>query len=151
MQRSTSKAILLGGLIAGTIDVGAASLINLVNPLRILRTIAAGLIGLAAARHGGIPVAALGLLLQWSMALIIAAIYVLAGRALPVLRTRWLLCGPAYGVTIFLVMNYVVLRLSALAVTPDFTAQAFAENVLAMLLFGTIVAWSASRYAPVSK
>lgn len=64
-------AILLGGFIAGTIDIGAAALINWVSPILILHFIAGGLLG-KAALGGGTPVALLGLLLQWAMSLIIA-------------------------------------------------------------------------------
>jgi len=40
-------------------------------------------------------------------------------------------------------MNYVVLPLSALGRTPHFTASRLAGNLLAMLLFGVIVAFFA--------
>jgi hypothetical protein len=44
---------------------------------------------------------------------------------------------------VFVVMNYVVVPLSALHSTPAFTATSFALNMAAMLVFGTIVAWFA--------
>jgi len=44
---STPVAILLGGLIAGTLDIGAAALINDRSPLVILLVIASGLLGKA--------------------------------------------------------------------------------------------------------
>ncbi len=61
------------------------------------------------------------------VAFIIAAIYVIASRALPVLRRRWVICGIAYGVVAYFVMTFVVVPLSnagpgriafALPVTP---------------------------------
>jgi len=147
-QPSALAAILLGGLIAGTIDIGAAALINLVSPVIILHYIAAGLLGREAALAGGAPVAVLGLLLQWAMSLVIAAVFVFAAQKAPVLRRAWLAYGLAYGVGIFVVMNYIVVPLSA-AMTkphfPHFTPAHFIENLLAMLLFGAIVAWFASR------
>jgi len=138
-------AILLGGLIAGTFDIGAAALINLANPLLILKFVAGGLLG-KAALAGGASVELLGLVLQWAMSLIIAALYVFAARWLPVLRRRWLTSGLAYGVVIFVVMNFVVVPLSAWAKWPRFTAVQFSENMLAMLLFGLIVAYFAQYY-----
>ena len=147
-RSSPWTAILLGGLVAGTIDVGAAALINLVSPVLILHYIAAGLLGREAALAGGWPVAVLGLLLQWAMSLIIAAIFVLAAQVIPALNRAWLPFGLAYGVGIFVVMNYVVLPLSAAMKKPHFphfTPAPFIENLLAMLLFGTIVAWFAQR------
>jgi uncharacterized membrane protein YagU involved in acid resistance len=140
MRKSDVTAILLGGFIAGTIDIGAAALINFISPIPILHFIAGGLIG-KPALAGGASIALLGLVLQWSMSLIIAAVYVVASRWLPILRRLWIVGGLAYGVAVFFVMNYVVMPLSAWAKRPHFTAESFAENMLAMLLFGLIVAF----------
>jgi uncharacterized membrane protein YagU involved in acid resistance len=139
-------AILLGGLVAGTIDIGAAALINIASPILILHFIAGGLLG-KAALAGGTSAALLGLVLQWAMSLIIAALYVAAARWLPILRRRWIAGGLAYGIVIFFVMNYVVVPLSAWAKWPRFTAETFAANVLAMLLFGLIISYFARYYA----
>jgi hypothetical protein len=49
----------------------------------------------------------------------------------------------AYGVVIFLVMNYVVLPLSAIGHPPRFRVVHFMEDIVAMLLFGMIVAFFA--------
>src|ERR1700722_14905322 len=148
-NRSTGAAILFGGLIAGTIDVGAATLINWVNPIVILHAIASGVLG-RASFFEGTPSAILGIVLQWAMSLVIAAIYVMACRSLPVLARRWVVGGLAYGVVIFFVMNFAVVRLSmaiAQPPLPHFSAGKFGENMLAMLLFGLIVAFFAQRSA----
>ena len=143
-RRSTVMAIVLGGVIAGTVDIGAASAINgFVDPLRILRFIAGGLIGLPAARAGGAEIAALGAALQIAMALIIAAIFVAASNVLPVLKRQWLAAGLAYGVGVYVVMEYFVVPNSAIGHAPAFEWRGFALNMLAMLLFGTIIAWFA--------
>lgn len=142
MRKSDLNAILLGGFVAGTIDIVAAALINLVGPILVLRFIAGGLLG-RPALAGGTSVVLLGLVLQWAMSLIIAAVYVIAARWLPVLRRRWIAGGIAYGVVIFFVMNYAVVPLSAWARWPGFTVEKFAENLVAMLLFGLIVAFFA--------
>jgi len=138
------SAIFLGGLIAGTIDIGAAALINRVSPLRILHFIAGGLLG-KAALEGGTAIELLGLALQWMMSLLIAAFYLGACRWFSHLSRRWVVGGMAYGVVIFLVMNYAVVPASAWARWPNFTAERFAENLGAMLLFGLIIAFFAHR------
>ena len=79
-------AILLGGFVAGTLDIGAAALINFANPILILRFIAGGLLG-KPAMAGGASIVLLGLMLQWAMSLI-AALYVVAARWLSILRRR---------------------------------------------------------------
>ena len=151
---SVWKAILLGGFIAGTIDIGAAALINQVSPILILHYIAAGLLGPRAALAGGASVAVLGLVLQWAMSLVIAAIFVLAARWIPALTRAWVPWGIAYGVGIFFVMNYIVVPLSAAMKKPHlphFSVAHFIGNLVAMLLFGSIVAYCASHYGGANR
>ena len=150
MMKSYLTAILLGGFVAGTIDIGAAALINFVNPIRVLHFIAGGLLG-KAALAGGTGLALLGLLLQWAMSLIIAAIYVFAAHWLGIMRRLWVLSGLSYGIVVFFVMNYIVVPLSAWAIWPHFTVPTFAANMLAMLLFGLIVAFFVRRSARDAK
>lgn len=134
--------ILLGGIIAGTIDIGAASLINGAKPTRILQAIASGLIG-KSAFEGNSATVELGLVLQWAMSIIIASIFVVAAQWRPALKRHWVRAGLSYGVVVFLVMNYVVLPLSAIGHPPRFRVVHFAEDILAMLLFGIIIAFFA--------
>lgn len=142
--RRVAAAILSGGLIAGTIDIGAAALINLIDPRFILRFIAGGVQG-KAALEGGAASAWLGLFLQWGMGVLIAAIFVIAALRLHGLIARWFVAGLAYGVIVFAVMNYVVLPLSAWHRIGHFTPLSFALNLLAMLVFGVIVSFAARR------
>ena len=141
-------AILLGGFIAGTIDIAAASLITGHNPIFILHVIAGGLVGKTAIRAGGPGIAVLGLVLQWAMSILIAAIYVFAVRNRRAILDMWIPSGVLYGVVVFFVMNYVVVPLSAYHRTPHFSWPWFAENMAAMVLFGLIVAYCAKRARP---
>jgi hypothetical protein len=143
-RHSMLVAILLGGAVAGVVDILAASAINgFIDPLRICRVIAAGLIGLPAARAGGMQAAALGFALQVGMGIIIAAIYSIGAMILPILRRRWLIAGILFGIPVFVVMTYLVVPLSAVGGgMPPFTVKQ-AMNFAAMLLFGVIVAWFA--------
>jgi len=138
-------AILVGGLVAGTVDIGAAALINMIDPRVILRFIAGGVLG-KAALQGGAAVAWLGLFLQWGMSLVIAAIFVLAALRLRWLTARTVLAGLAYGVVVFVVMNYVVMPLSAWHRINHFTPASLAWNLLAMLVYGLIIAICARRF-----
>jgi len=139
MSFSTPVAILLGGLIAGTLDIGAAALINGRSPLVILLVIASGLLG-KASFQGGLPAVILGLLLQWLM---IAAIYVLVSNRIGELKQHWIAGGLAYGVGVFVVMNYVVVPLSEIGRIPQFTGWTLGGNLLAMLGFGLLIAFFA--------
>jgi hypothetical protein len=143
-DRETLKAILLGGLLAGAIDIGAASLISGRSLGSIMQVIAGGLLA-KASFEGGIRTMLLGFLLQELMGMLIATVYVLVAKALPALTRRWIVSGLGYGVIVFFVMNYAILPLSAWKSIPHFTALKFSENMLAMLLFGLIVAFFARR------
>ena len=139
---SSLVTILSGGLLAGTIDIGAAALINQASVPVILQAIASGVLGKASFQRGA-SAATLGLFLQWGMSLLIAAIFVYASLKIPALRRRWVKAGLAYGVVVYLVMNYLVLPLSAVGHIPHFNMVRFLENLLAMLLFGLIIAFFA--------
>ena len=138
------RGILLGGIVAATIDIGAACLITGRSVVFILHTIAGGLLA-KAAYSGGMRTALLGLALQEIMGVIIAAIYAVGARLMPLLHRRWIAGGLAYGVIIFFVMNYVVVPLSAWKYVPHFTVPKFLANLAAMLLFGLIVAYFVRR------
>lgn len=145
-RADTLAAIGLGGFVAGTIDIGAACLITGFAPTKILKIVAGGLLG-RAAFDGDASIAALGMLLQWAMSLVIAAVFVLAARRLPSLLRHWVVAGLLYGVVVYFVMNDIVVPLSALGhgTLPKFDLVPFVENMLAMLLFGLIVAFYARR------
>jgi hypothetical protein len=109
-KRSPLVAIAAGGLIAGTLDLTQAFI--LFGP-RVPLVIAAGLLG-RPAFQGGPATYVLGVLLHFFIATSVAAIYYAASRKLTFLTEHWLVCGLFYGMSIELVMSYVVLPLSAL-------------------------------------
>lgn len=146
-QRSAVlMAILCGGLVAGTLDIGSASLINWLNPIVILHAIASGILGSASFLYGW-HAALLGLILQWAMSLLIATIYVSAASRISWLKRQWVPAGVAYGIIIFVVMNYVIVPLSAAPFKPHFIISKIIENLLAMILFGLIIAWCTRFYS----
>lgn len=137
-------AALWGGLIAGALDILAASLITQYNVVRIMQIIAGGVLG-KPALAGGAGTAVLGFLLQEAMGVLIALIYVLGSSRWPGLVRRWVPAGIAYGVIVYFVMNYGVLPLSAWHSHPHFNAASFAENMAAMLVFGLIISFFARK------
>ncbi len=136
------KVAVYAGLIAGTIDIGAACAINLIGPGPILRFIASGLLGAPLPHENWVY--CLGVGLQWAMSMIIAAIFAAAAAGAPVLLRRWIASGIAYGIGVYFVMTFVVVPLSR-AKGGHVTLRSFALNVLAMILFGLIVAYIAQR------
>jgi hypothetical protein len=116
MRLTTPRAILYGGLTVGTLDLVDAfvffGLRSGARPMAILHSIAAGFLGRDAARAGGVPTAIVGLFSHFLVAICIVTVFVLASRALPVLRKQWLLSGIAYGVAAYFVMTWFVVPMS---------------------------------------
>jgi uncharacterized membrane protein YagU involved in acid resistance len=102
--------------VAGTLDILYActfwALKSDVPPGRILQSVAAGLLG-KASFEGGAATAALGLALHYLIAASMAVAYYLVARRWAPLRQRPLRYGAAYGLLLYLIMNYVVVPLSA--------------------------------------
>jgi uncharacterized membrane protein YagU involved in acid resistance len=145
------RAILLGGLIAGTIDISYACIFSYLrrgtSPVRILQSVASGALG-RSAFEGGARTAALGLVFHFLIATIAAAIYYLASRPLRFLVNYAVICGPLYGVCIYLVMNFVVLPLSAIGSRPALPLPVLISGLLIhMFGIGLPIALLVRRYS----
>jgi hypothetical protein len=132
--------ILVGGLIAGTFDAIAAIV---AFGWGMARGIASGLLG-SKAFSGGLGTWFLGLALHFFIAISAAAIYCYASRRLVFLREHFIVCGIFYGIAIYLVMNLVVLPLSAVPFpVGPFTVRALYQGLLIhMFLIGLPIAAS---------
>ena len=135
------RGVLIGGLVAGVVDIAAAAAINRAPIGLILQAIASGLLG-KASFHDGAASETVGFVLQLGMSLIIAAVYGVASTRLPTLIRRPVSMGALYGVGVFIVMNFVVVPLSAAHMKPKVTLAFIGLNLAAMVLFGLIVALS---------
>jgi hypothetical protein len=105
-----------GGLLGGALDIIYACAFWAIKAgvpaRRILQSVAAGALGREAAVQGGNATAALGLVLHFSIALTMAAAYFLVARRWPLLWRRPYILGAAYGLWLYIAMNYVVVPLS---------------------------------------
>jgi hypothetical protein len=144
MSANLLVAVLIGGMIAGFLDIGAAAAINRRDPVAILRFVASGLLG-AKALTGGASTATLGFVLQLAMSVLIAAVYGFASGWLPILASMWIAGGLIYGVGVFVVMTYVVVPLSAAPKRPPPGISRNVKDLLAMLGFGLIVSYAVYR------
>ena len=108
--------MLAGGLVAGTFDIVYACTFWAVKrdvpPERIFQSVASGLLG-KASFEGGLKTAALGLGLQYFIATSMSVAYYLVARRWSPLRERPVPLGAAYGLLLYVIMNYIVLPLSA--------------------------------------
>src|SRR5690242_14046491 len=115
-KTNVGRAILWAGLIAGALDITAAFVSSALrgrnDPVRVLQSVASGVLG-AGSFDGGIPAAALGLVLHFVIAFGAAAVYVVASRKLRFLVEHPVICGLLYGAAVYAFMNSVVVPLSA--------------------------------------
>ncbi len=136
-MNKTLRAILLGGVAVGILDITYAIVVSRIlrgtSAVTVLQSVASGLLGEGAYEGGG-GTAALGLFLHFVIAFSAAAAYVLASRRLPTLIQRPWLWGALYGMAFYLFMNFVVLPLSAFP-----HKLSFPPTVLARGLAGHIV------------
>jgi hypothetical protein len=127
------KAILLGGLIAGILDITAASANTWLrsgrSPISTFQSVAGGLYG-AETYNGGYRTAALGLAIHFFIALTAALVYYLASRKLKFMVNQAILSGVLYGIAVWLFMYLVVLPLSAWKVS----TYAFSSVVTGILI-----------------
>jgi uncharacterized membrane protein YagU involved in acid resistance len=146
------RAILWGGILAGVFDILFAfiyyGLRNALTPIDILHSVAGGLVGRDAARNGGLATAALGTVLHFIIAFGAAAVYYVASRKLGFLVRQAVVCGLLYGVAVYVVMNFVVVPLSA---TPPRGVPPLAAMIVPvighMLLIGLPIALAVRRYS----
>src|SRR5256886_17604006 len=109
-KRNARLAIVVGGGIAGTLDLLQACILFGWN---IPLVIAGGLLG-REAFHGGAGTYVLGVFLHFFIACSAAAIYYAASRKLRFMTEHPLVCGLFFGAAVEEVMNLIVLPLSAL-------------------------------------
>jgi hypothetical protein len=117
-----------------------------VGPVRVLQSVAGGLLG-AAARDGGLATAALGAVLHFLIASIWATVYWLASRRLKVLVRHPVVCGLLYGALVYFFMYFVVLPLSAIYFRPSRELSSVLLNAAGhMLLVGLPIALAAYKF-----
>lgn len=106
-------AALVGGGVAGAIDIGYAIIANLakVSPGVVLQSVASGLLG-RSAFEGGTATAFLGLALHFLMTIAMAVIFILAARVSAPVRNNLIAAGLLYGCAIYFVMRWIVVPLS---------------------------------------
>jgi hypothetical protein len=146
-RRGALQAIVFGGLAVGVLDISEPIIfygLRGVAPIRILQSVASGLLG-PAAFQGGLPTAALGLALHFFIAFVAATVYVVVSRRLPALVRRPLIWGPVYGIAVFWFMNLVVLPLSAFRTRPMTLSGVIHGLVVHIFLVGLPIAFFTSR------
>jgi hypothetical protein len=154
-MKTGGRAVLAIGLIAGTLDIADSLIFNAfrgITPAMVFRYIASGLIGMNAAADGGLEVVLLGVALHYLIALIWTGIFFAASRRLRLLTARPVGSGLAYGIVVYLVMNWIVLPLSRVPHVHNATMGSRINGVLAVVLFiGLTISLLMRRLAPAAE
>ncbi|MBZ5523119.1 MAG: hypothetical protein LAP21_12850 [Acidobacteriia bacterium] len=143
-KRNALLAIAVGGLAAGTLDLLQACILFGWN---IPLVIAGGLLG-RQALQGGAGTYILGVFLHFFIASSAAAIYYAASRRLSFLTEHALVCGLFFGIAVELVMNLIVLPLSALHARGPYKLHNLIQGLLVhMVVVGLPISFSIRRFA----
>ena len=138
-RTSLALPIVVGGAVAGLFDMTSAYMtFGPKMPLGI----ASGLLG-RGAYQGGAGTYILGLFIHYFIAFSAAAVYCLASRKLDFLREHFFVCGLFYGISLYLVMNLIVLPLCAFHFMGPYQYRGLMQGILVhMFLIGLPISTS---------
>ena len=138
MQRHPAVfATLVGGSIAGSLDLTYAIVFSAIRgtpPMRLLQSVATGLLG-PAAYDGGVTTALLGFLFHFLIAFLMAATFYLVSRQWSFLVRQPVVAGLLYGALLYPFMQFIVLPLSAYPHQFVFRTWFFALNLFIHMFF----------------
>lgn len=135
-----TKTVLLTGLIAGTLDLASAFLVQFLKtgnfPTKLLHYIAGGALGLETSMKGGTEMMLLGLFFHYLIALSFTLFFFLIFPKISFLQQNKYLTAFLFGIFISLVMELAVLPLSRLpqSGTINWTNKIIATSVLIVAL-----------------
>ncbi len=148
--------IVFGGVAIGILDFLDATIFFMAYSgaafTRVWQGVAAGVLGRETSVAGGWNTAALGILLHFVIAFLIATVYYIGARSIPFLIHYPIVSGLSFGVIANFVMQYVVIPLSAaggptpaLFRWPVFLNSVIGHALLVGLPVALIAVWSAKR------
>jgi hypothetical protein len=156
------KPILYAGALVGVLDITAACIQVYVSygyaPARLLKGVAGGLLGRSAV-EGGFSTAALGLLMHFTMAMTVAAIFYALSRRLPLPQklSGVVAVGLLYGAAVFAVNNFATapflswVRSLYLHTPISFKPpMGWSQLVIHLFCVGLPIALVMHRYAPTA-
>jgi len=149
-----AKTIFQSGLLVGTLDILSAFVDYYAstgkNPLTILNYIASGIFGKSVIATGGTGTMLAGLLLHYFIAFSFTVFFFWLCSSTKWLFVNWILRGFVYGIFIWVIMNLIVVQLSAV---PHGPVSAMKFNKIlksALILIGMIglpLSYIVYRYA----
>jgi hypothetical protein len=147
-QQTIIWALLVGGTIAGTLDILFAISFAGYNGMpatKLLQTVASGALG-KTAFDGGVAAAATGLACHFALSYLWTALFLAAAWRLPALLRRPAVAGILFGILVFLAMRLIVLPLSAFPFPVKFKPLGTVLDLMShMFFFGLPIAIAASK------
>jgi magnesium-transporting ATPase (P-type) len=123
--------IIITGFLVGTLDILGAVIVYQAAPDRLFRAIASGAFGAGAAFSGGTIMIFWGVLFHFIIAFAWTILFFLVYPMFPSLWKNKYITGALYGVFVWIVMNIIVIPLSAIAPRPfEFTSAAIGASIL---------------------
>ena len=145
------RAILITGLIAGTMDITGACisayLTARLSPVFILHYIASGVLG-KESFSGGVLTAAFGLLIHYFIAYSWTVLFFLAYTKLSFLAANKIIVGILYGAFVWVMMNQVILRIAGIVpANASFNVMEAATGMfILMICIGLPIAIGANKF-----
>ena len=138
-RNSLVRSIVLGGLIIGIVHTIihhwiVLSLIGGYPLTSVYQYMASGALG-NAAFEGGVPTALLGVFFHFLVSFVVAAVFILSANRIALLRRYPIPSALVYGFGVLLVMNVLVLPLSAAPPVPPPTTPYLIEEIIEHALF----------------
>ena len=142
------RAVLLAGMLAGTLDITAAVMQTLLrggNPVKMFQFIASGVFGTDAFSGGGLY-ALYGLLFHFVIAFAWTLLFFTVFGTVKRLSQHRLLTGVVYGILVWSIMNLVVLPLSNTPPLPLKWASALSGMTILIVALGIPLSFLSTRY-----
>ena len=155
-RNSLLRHIALGGLIIGTADAiiyhwFVSSVLGGYPLTAVYQYMASGALG-ESAFAGGIATALLGVLIHFFVAFVVAGVFILSANRISLLRRYSIVGSLLYGFGVFIVMNMIVIPLSAApALPPPTTSQLIVAILDHMLVVGLPLGILVRRNANTNK
>ncbi len=142
-------AVLVGGLIAGVIDIFTAMITFHMTFPQFTQVLSMGWLGRAGVKAASAQeIMAIGLASHMGLALIFATVFCVFAQRAPEMRRHPVVSGLVFGLCVYAVMNAIVLPLSAFGISksmadPKFALIGILEH---MILIGLPISFSARRF-----
>ena len=140
------RTILLIGFLAGTLDALAAIVIYQANPAGLFKFIASGAFGAGTAFSAGSIMVFWGVLFHYIIAYSWTALFFFMYPVFPWMRKNKYITGLLYGIFVWIIMNQVVIPLSAIVQRPFNPRAALIAASILMVAIGLPISILTHRY-----